>query len=141
MYITNEKEWCWTTDDTCGEPQNSIEDAIRNFYEYDCDNLDYPTVEIGHPSYIVPNMFDAEAIIWDMNDKYSEDFDIDLNDELTTDQHLELEDLLQQTLYKFLKQHNLHERVWTVYESKEYKPEDYGVDRMDYDYSQEDTYD
>jgi len=62
---------------------------------------------------------------------------IDLNDELTTDQHLELEDLLQQTLYKFLKQHNLHERVWTVFDSKEYRPEDYGISRMDYDYSQE----
>ena len=137
MYITNEKQWCWTTDDTCGEPQNSIEDAIRNFYEYDCDNLDYPLVEIGHPSYIIPNMFDAEALLWDMNDKYSEDFDIDLNNELTTDQSLELEDALQETLYKFLKKYNLHESVWTVYESKEYKPKDYGINRMDYDYSQE----
>ena len=137
MYVTNEKEWCWVLDEICGEPQNSIEDAIRNFYEYDCDNLDYPTVEIGHPSYYIPQMFDAEALMWDMNDKIAEDFDIDLNDELTTDQHLELEDLLQQTLYKFLKQHNLHERVWTVFESKEYRPEDYGISRMDYDYSQE----
>jgi len=75
MYITNEKEWCWSTDDTCGVPQNSIEDAIRNFYEYDCDNLDYPTVEIGHPSYYVPQMFDAESLIWDMNDKIAEEFE------------------------------------------------------------------
>ena len=129
MYVTNEKEWCWTTDDTCGIPQNSIEDAIRNFYEDNCDNLDYPLVEIGHPSYYVPQMFDAESLMWDMNDKYSEYFDIDLNDELTTDQHLELEE--------FLKQHNLHERVWTVFEFEEYRPEDYGISRTDYDYSQE----
>lgn len=94
MYITNEKQWYWTTDDTCGEPQNSIEDAIRNFYEDDCDNLDYPLVEICHPSYYVPQMFDAESFIWDMNNKIAEDFDIDLNDELTTDQNIELEDLL-----------------------------------------------
>ena len=137
MYVTNEKEWCWATDDTCGIPQNSIEDAIRNFYEDYCDNIDYPTVEIGHPSYYVPQMFDAEALMWDMNDKIAEDFDIDLNDELTTDQHLELENALQQTLYKFLKKYNLHERVWTVYESKEYRPEDYSISRTDYDYSQE----
>ena len=82
-------------------------------------------------------MFDAEAIMWVMNDKIAEEFDIDLDDELTTDQDLELEDLLQQTLYKFLKQHNLHERVWTVFKSKEYRPEDYGISRTDYDYSQE----
>ena len=137
MYITNEKQWCWTTDYTCGMPQNSIEDAIRNFYEDDCDNLDYPLVEIGHPSYIIPNMFDAEALMWDMNDKIVEEFDIDLNDELTVDQNLQLEDALQQTLYKFLKKHNLHERVWTVFDSKEYRPEDYGISRTDYDYSQE----
>lgn len=137
MYVTNEKQWCWVLDETGGEPQNSIEDAIRNFYEGYCDNIDYPTVEIGHPSYYVPQMFDAESIMWDMNDKIAEEFDIDLNDELTVDQHLQLEDALQQTLYKFLKQHNLHERVWTVFESKEYRPEDYGISRMDYDYSQE----
>lgn len=128
MYITDKEAYCWTTDDTCGEPQDTIQDAIENFYEDDCQNLDCPTVLIGHPSYYIPDMFDAEQLIWDMNDKIEEDYDITLNDELTVDQDQELEERLQQTLYQFLKEHNLDKRVWTVFDSVEYRPEDFGID-------------
>lgn len=128
MYITDKNTYCWTTDDTCGEPQSTIKDAIENFYEDDCQNLDCPTVDIGHPSYYIPDMFNAEQIIWDMNDKIEEDYDIALNDELTVDQDMELEKRLQQTLYQFLKEHKLDKRIWTVFESLEYRPEDFGID-------------
>ena len=86
MYITDKETYCWTTDDSCGEPQTTIKDAIENFYEDDCQNLDCPTVDIGHPSYYIPDMFNAEQIMWDMNDKIKEDYDIALNDELTVGQ-------------------------------------------------------
>ena len=132
MYITDKNTYCWTTDDTCGEPQATIKDAIENFYEDDCQNLDCPTVCIGHPSYYIPDMFNAEQIMWDMNDKIEEDYDIVLNDELTVDQDMELEERLQQTLYQFLKEHNLDKRIWTVFDSVEYRPEDYGIDLNDF---------
>lgn len=128
MYILDKEHYCWTTDDTCGEPQDTIKDAIQDFYEDDCQNLDCPTVDIGHPSYYIPDMFNAEQIMWDMNDKIEEDYDIALNDELTVDQDQELEERLQQTLYQFLKEHNLDKRVWTVFDSVEYRPEDFGID-------------
>lgn len=128
MYITDKNTYCWTTDDSCGEPQKTIADAIQDFYEDDYDNLDCPTVFIGYPSYYIPDMFNAEQIIWDMNDKIEEDYDIALNDELTVDQDMELEERLQQTLYQFLKEHNLDKRIWTVFESTEYRPEDFGID-------------
>lgn len=128
MYILDKEHYCWTTDDTCGEPQTTIKDAIQDFYEYDCQNLDCPAVLIGHPSYFIPDMFDAEQIMWDMNDKIEEDYDIALNDELTVDQDMELEERLQQTLYQFLKEHNLDKRIWTVFDSVEYRPEDFGID-------------
>lgn len=128
MYITDKNTYCWTTDDTCGEPQDTIQDAIENFYEDDCQNLNCPTVLIGHPSYFIPDMFDAEQIMWDMNDEIEEDYDIALDDGLTVDQHQELEERLQQTLYQFLKEHNLDKRIWTVFESTEYRPEDFGID-------------
>lgn len=128
MYILDKEHYCWTTDDTCGEPQDTIQDAIQDFYEYDCQNLDCTTVLIGHPSYFIPEMFDAEQLMWDMNDKIEEDYDIALNDELTVDQDMELEERLQQTLYQFLKEHKLDKRVWTVFESTEYRPKDYGID-------------
>lgn len=132
MYILDKEHYCWTTDDTCGEPQTTIKDAIENFYENDCQNLDCPTVDIGHPSYYIPDMFNAEQLMWDMNDKIEEDYDIALNDELTVDQDQELEERLQQTLYQFLKEHNLDKRIWTVFESLEYKPEDFGIDLQEF---------
>ena len=128
MYILDKEHYCWTTDDSCGEPQSTIKDAIENFYEDDCQNLDCPTVDIGHPSYYIPDMFNAEQLMWDMNDKIEEDYDIALNDELTVDQDQELEERLQQTLYQFLKEHNLDKRIWTVFNSLEYRPEDFGID-------------
>lgn len=128
MYILDKEHYCWTTDDSCGEPQRSVRGAIQNFYEDDCQNLDCPTVLIGHPSYYIPDMFNAEQIMWDMNDKIEEDYDIALNDELTVDQDQELEERLQDTLYQFLKEHNLDKRVWTVFDSIECRPEDYGID-------------
>lgn len=132
MYITDKKSYCWTTDDTCGEPQKTIHDAIQDYYEDDCQNLDCPTVYIGHPSYYIPDMFNAEQIMWDMNDKIEEDYGIALNDELTVDQDMELEEQLQQTLYQFLKEHKLDKRIWTVFSSVEYKPEDFGIDLSDF---------
>lgn len=132
MYITDKEAYCWTTDDSCGEPQSTIKDAIENFYEDDCQNLDCPTVDIGHPSYYIPDMFNAEQLMWDMNDKIEEDYDIALNDELTVDQDQELEKRLQQTLYQFLKEHNLDKRVWTVFSSIKYRPEDFGIDLSDF---------
>lgn len=132
MYILDKEHYCWTTDDTCGEPQTTIKDAIENFYEDDCQNLDCPTVLIGHPSYYIPDMFNAEQLMWDMNDKIEEDYDIALNDELTVDQDTELEERLQQTLYQFLKEHNLDKRIWTVFDSVEYRPKDFGIDLQNF---------
>ena len=132
MYITDKNTYCWITDDTCGEPQDTIQDAIENFYENDCQNLDCPTVDIGHPSYYIPDMFNAEQLIWDMNDKIEEDYNIALNDELTVDQDMELEKRLQQTLYQFLKEHKLDKRIWTVFESLKYRPEDFGINLNDF---------
>lgn len=127
MYILDETKYCWTTDDTCGQPMNTIEEAINDFYEDYCDNLDCTVVNIGHPSYYIPYMFDAEQLIWDMNDKIEEEYDIRLNDKLTCDQDGELEERLQETLYEFLKEHHLDKRVWTVFQTKEYNPLDYGI--------------
>lgn len=132
MFILDKEHYCWTTDDSCGEPQKTIADAINDFYESDCQNLDCPTVCIGHPSYYIPDMFNAEQLMWDMNDKIEEDFDIALNDELTVDQDMALEERLQDTLYQFLKEHKMDKRIWTVFDSIECRPEDYGIDLSEF---------
>lgn len=127
MHVLDKTKYCWTTDDTCGNLMDSIEEAINDFYESDCQNLECPMVAVGHPSYYIPNMFDAEQLMWDMNDKIEEDYDITLNDELTLNQDNELEERLQETLYQFLKEHHLDKRVWTVFQSLEYNPLDFGI--------------
>ena len=132
MYILDKEHYCWTTDDDCGTPYKTVADASEDFYESDCQNLDCPTVLIGHPSYYIPDMFNAEQLMWDMNDKIEEDYDIALNDELSIDQDIALEERLQQTLYQFLKEHNLDKRIWTVFDSTEYRPEDFGIDLGDF---------
>lgn len=91
MYILDETKYCWTTDDTCGQPMDTIEEAINDFYEYDCENLDCTLVDIGHPSYYIPNVFNAEQLMWDIDDKIEEDYDIVFNDKLTDEQDEELE--------------------------------------------------
>jgi hypothetical protein len=132
MIVEDKTKYCWVDNGKAGEPQDSIKDAIQDFYEDDCQNLDCPVVDIGHPSYYIPDMFNAEQIMWDMNDKVEEDYDIALNDELTVDQDIQLEERLQQTLYQFLKEHNLDKRIWTVFESLKYRPEDFGIDLQDF---------
>ena len=57
MYILDKEHYCWITDDTCGEPQTTIKDAIENFYEDDCQNLDCPTVDPDEPRVIKPFKF------------------------------------------------------------------------------------
>ena len=37
------------------------------------------------------------------------------------------EERLQQTLYQFLKEQKLDKRIWTVFDSVEYRPEDFGI--------------
>lgn len=127
MYILDETKYCWTTDDTCGQPMDTIEEAINDFYEYDCENLDCTLVDIGHPSYYIPNVFNVEQLMWDIDDKIEEDYDIGFNDKLTDEQDEELEKRLQDTLYQFLKENQLDKRVWTVFQTKEYNPLDYGI--------------
>lgn len=127
MYILDETKYCWTTNDTCGQPMDTIEEAINDFYEYDCENLDCTSVDIGHPSYYIPNVFNAEQLMWDIDDKIEEDYDIIFYDKLTDTQDEELEKRLQDTLYQFLKENHLDKRVWTVFQAKEYNPLDYGI--------------
>ena len=127
MYILDDTKYCWTTDDTCGQPMDSIEEAINDFYEDDCQNIDVATVFVGHPSYYIPNVFDAEKLMWEINDAIEEEYDIAFNDGLDYKQEMDLSCRLQQTLYQFLKEHNLATRVWTVFKSEEYNPLDYGI--------------
>lgn len=76
MLVKNENEWCWCLGEHVGYPQKSIEDAMKEFNEF---NEKYSYVEpqlvrVGNPYYYVPTV-DAERVIENV-------FDIDLDDEI-----------------------------------------------------------
>lgn len=76
MLVKNDKEWCWCLGEHVGYPQKSIEDAVKEFKEF---NKEYQFVEprlvkVGNPYYYIPTV-DAERVIENV-------FDSDLDDEI-----------------------------------------------------------
>lgn len=76
MLVKNDKEWCWCLGEHVGYPQKSIEDAVKEFKEF---NKEYQFVEprlvkVGNPYYYIPTV-DAERVIENV-------FDGDLDDEI-----------------------------------------------------------
>lgn len=76
MLVKNDKEWCWCLGEHVGYPQKSIEDAVKEFKEF---NKEYQFVEprlvkVGNPYYYIPTV-DAEHVIENV-------FDSDLDDEI-----------------------------------------------------------
>lgn len=76
MLVKNDKEWCWCLGEHVGYPQKSIEDAVKEFKEF---NKEYQFVEprlvkVGNPYYYIPTV-DAERVINDI-------IDYDLDDEI-----------------------------------------------------------
>lgn len=76
MLVKNDKEWCWCLGEHVGYPQKSIEDAVKEFKEF---NKEYQFVEprlvkVGNPYYYIPTV-DAERVIEDV-------VEYDLDDEI-----------------------------------------------------------
>lgn len=105
MLVKNENEWCLCLGEHVGYPQKSIEDAMKEFNEF---NEKYPYVEpqlvrVGNPYYYVPTV-DADRVIeniveCDLDDEiaeYSEDYLL----------HVKLEhiDVLQEALTKAFRE-------------------------------------
>lgn len=105
MLVKNDKEWCWCLGEHVGYPQKSIEDAVKEFKEF---NKEYQFVEprlvkVGNPYYYVPTV-DAESVINDI-------IDYDLDDEIAEYSedyllHVELKqiDVLQEKLTKAFRE-------------------------------------
>lgn len=105
MLVKNDKEWCWCLGEHVGYPQKSIEDAVKEFKEF---NKEYQFVEprlvkVGNPYYYIPTV-DAERVINDI-------IDYDLDDEIAEYSedyllHVELKqiDVLQEKLTKVFRE-------------------------------------
>ena len=105
MLVKNDKEWCWCLGEHVGYPQKSIEDAVKEFKEF---NKEYQFVEprlvkVGNHYYYIPTV-DAERVINDI-------IDYDLDDEIAEYSedyllHVELKqiDVLQEKLTKAFRE-------------------------------------
>lgn len=102
MLVKNDKELCWCLGDHIGYPQQSIEDAVKEFKE-EWPNMDTHLIRVGNPYYYVPTV-DAERVINDI-------IDYDLDDEIAEYSedyllHVELKqiDVLQEKLTKAFRE-------------------------------------
>lgn len=122
MLVKNENEWCWCLGEHVGYPQKSIEDAMKEFNEF---NEKYSYVEpqlvrVGNPYYYVPTV-DVERVIENV-------FDIDLDDEIAEwsedyllnvkQEHIdELQEELTTVFRKWEKRHGYNNTSFVVFES------------------------
>jgi hypothetical protein len=142
MLVKDETKYCWVDGEIAGEPQSSIKDAIADYLEYSsnlCDVRDsnhsylgecsdIGVVNIGHPSYYVPEI-DGERVIWNVCDydlddeieEWSDDYMKDVKNE-----HIdELSDELSKVFRAWEKRHGYENRAYVVMETKPYRIGDY----------------
>lgn len=122
MLVKNDKEWCWCLGEYVGEPQKSIEDAVKEFNEF---NEEYPYVEpqlvrVGNPYYYVPTV-DADRVIediveYDLDDEiaeFSEDYLFEVKQE-----HIdELQKELTEVFRNWEKRHGYNNTSFVVFET------------------------
>lgn len=136
MLVKDETKYCWCEDEYAGEPQDSIEDAI---YDYmDCNGYDgYSSlersqlldneVEIGHPSYFLPDV-DGEHVIEHVINYMPDEIYDHSEDYLSSvkDEHIqELSDELTKVFRNWEKRHGYGNTMQVVEETKAYRIEDY----------------
>lgn len=122
MLVKNENEWCWCLGEHVGYPQKSIEDAVKEFNEF---NEKYPYVEpqlvrVGNPYYYIPTV-DADHVIedvveYDLDDEiaeYSEGYLLSVKQE-----HIdELQEELTAVFREWEKRHGYSNTSFVVFES------------------------
>lgn len=105
MLVKNENEWCWCLGEHVGHPQKSIEDAVKEFKEFNevYRYVEPKSVRVGNPYYYIPTV-DANRVIEDV-------IEYDLDDEIaeysgTYLLHVKLEhiDVLQDALTKAFRE-------------------------------------
>lgn len=119
MLVKNDKEWCWCLGEYVGEPQKSIEDAVKDFADtYPAEEV--PMIRVGNPYYYIPTV-DAEHVIeyvaeYDLDDEiaeWSEDYLLDVKQE-----HIdELQEELTTVFRKWEKRHGYNNTSYVVFET------------------------
>lgn len=122
MLVKNDKEWCWCLCEHVGYPQKSIEDAVKEFKEFNevYQYVEPKSVRVGNPYYYIPTV-DADRVIedvieYDLDDEiaeWSEDYLSDVKQE-----HIdELQKELTEVFCEWEKRHGYNNTSFVVLET------------------------
>ena len=122
MLVKNENEWCWCLGEHVGYPQKSIEDAVKEFNEFNEKYLyvEPQLVRVGNPYYYIPTV-DADHVIedvveYDLDDEiaeYSEDYLLSVKQE-----HIdELQEELTAVFREWEKRHGYNNTSFVLFET------------------------
>nr|DAP50628.1 MAG TPA: hypothetical protein [Caudoviricetes sp.] len=122
MLVKNENEWCWCLGEYVGYPQKSIEDAVKEFKEFNKEHqfVEPRLVKVGNPYYYIPKV-DADHVIedvveYDLDDEiaeYSEDYLLNVKQE-----HIdELQESLTKVFREWEKRHGYGNTSFVVLET------------------------
>lgn len=105
MLVKNDKEWCWCLGEHVGYPQKSIEDAVKEFKEFNKEHqLAEPRlVRVGNPYYYVPTV-DTVRVIEDIVEYDIDDEIAEYSDEYLLSVKQEHIDELQESLTKVFRE-------------------------------------
>lgn len=122
MLVKNENEWCWCLGEHVGYPQKSIEDAVKEFKEFNKEHqfVEPQLVRVGNPYYYVPTV-DADHVIedvieYDLDDEiaeWSEDYLLDVKQEHVD----ELQKELTEVFHEWEKRHGYGNTSFVVLET------------------------
>lgn len=122
MLVKNDKEWCWCLGEHVGYPQKSIEDAVKEFKEFNKEHqlVEPRLVKVGNPYYYIPTV-DAERVIedvveYDLDDEiaeWSEDYLLSVKQEHVD----ELQEELTTVFRKWEKRHGYNNTSFVVLET------------------------
>lgn len=138
MLVKDETKYCWVVDELAGDPQDSIEMAIADYVDNECDYGDFDslsreellqtTIEVGHPYQYVPEV-DGERVIWNVCDYNLDDEIAEWSDNYMAhvkDEHVEeLSEELTKVFQAWEKRHCYENTAWVVLETKTYRIKDY----------------
>lgn len=141
MLVKDETKYCWVDDETAGEPQDSIKDAIADYLEYiselcDVGDIDHSylggvpdieVVDIGHPYYYKPIVNGKEVIndmVLEMDEEIFEYSDRYMKN--VKGEHIDaLSEELSKVFQAWEKRHGYENGAFVVQETKTYRISDY----------------
>ena len=124
MLIEDKNKWCWSDDyGYVGEPKNTLQGAIDDYFECNPDKPGERIIKVGHPNFYNPKI-DGDQIIEDIVYSCIDDEIIEWSDEYLSDvkkEHIdELSKELTTVFCKWEKKHGYENTGYVVLETKPY---------------------